>query len=106
MADQHHVPANLNMFRMDLSTARIISMESFHRNGAGPLSDYYPQGRDDIRLVLEPSIVIATPSERGRAHVRTVALSEAIRFETNRGLSDSIAWVRDPNGLWCRLRLL
>jgi hypothetical protein len=97
--DARHTPTpdQLRLLRMDLGESRIATVRC--RNG-------YPQdclrsSGEEMSLVLVPSLAF-TQEKRGDIRLNVVGFDHALSIEFNRGSTQEICWVRDPNGLWLR----
>lgn len=97
--DARHIPARTELFRYDLAHSHVATVRC--RDGF-PQDCHFATG-DKMGLVLEPSLVWINQREGQDAQVTWVGLDRAISVEFNRGSTQEVRWVRDPNGLWLRL---
>ena len=95
--DPRHTPSptQLPLFRQDLNESSVVTIVCRDR----VKQDCHLAGQDRMSLVLEPSLAW---TESGM--LRTTSLDQVVQVEFNRGSRQAVQWVRDPNGLWLRLR--
>jgi hypothetical protein len=91
----NHVPVDRHLLRYDLANSSVATV----RCRDGYPHDVLLFSGEQMGLVLEPSLVF-TREREGSKQLTWVGFDRAISIEFNRGSTQEVRWVRDPNGLW------